>query len=365
MRSAQLASGGAAAISRRPISEPPEPRQAILKAPGDLELRTFTPPAPGPGEVLVQVRCALSCGTDLKTWRRGHPMFSLPTPFGHEFSGVVAALGEGVERFRVGDGLMAAPTAPCGRCFFCLHGQENLCADAVGKMLMGAYADFILLPAHIVARNAFRKPPSLSFEEAALLEPVACVIHAHEMAKPQSGESALIVGAGPFGLLHLLVLRAAGVREIVIAGHGDRRLKWAGELGADQVIDATRGDAAAQIARLNGGFGPDLVIEATGNLQGWHDALARVRRGGRVVFFGGCPAATVLNVETRRMHYDNLTLLAPFHYRPCDVKRAFELLGERRLGFERIVNGRRRLAELIDVFAMLDRGEILKCAVIP
>jgi len=365
VRSAHLIHDNAAALSRRPLREPPAPRQAILKAPGELELRSFTPPAPGPGEILLQVRCALSCGTDLKTWRRGHPMFSLPTPFGHEFSGVVAALGEGVDRFRVGDGLMAAPTAPCGRCFFCTRGQENLCADAVGKMLMGAYADFILLPAHIVARNAFRKPALLSFEEAALLEPMACVIHAHEMARPLPGESALIVGAGPFGLLHLLVLRAAGVREIVVAGHGERRLKWAGELGADRVLDATRADAASEIARINGGFGPDLVIEATGKLDGWHDALARVRRGGRVVFFGGCPANTVLNVDTRRMHYDNLTLLAPFHYRPCDVKRALELLGERRLGLERIVNGRRRLSELSEVFAMLDRGEILKCAVIP
>jgi L-iditol 2-dehydrogenase len=356
---------GNAALSRRPLPAPPEPRQAILKAPGELELRRFTPPAPGPGEVLLQVRCALSCGTDLKTWRRGHPMFSLPSPFGHEFSGVVAALGEGVTRFRVGDGLMAAPTAPCGRCFFCLRAQENLCADAVGRMLMGAYADFLLLPAHIVARNAFRKPAALSFEEAALLEPLACVIHAHEMAKPEPGESVLIVGAGPFGLLHLLVLRAAGVGEIVVAGHGERRLKWAAELGADRVIDAARADAAAEVARLNGGFGPDLVIEATGKLEGWHDAMARVRRGGRVMFFGGCPVNTVLNVDTRRMHYDNLTLLAPFHYRPCDVERAFELLGERRLGIERIVNGHRRLSELTEVFEMLDRGELLKCAVIP
>jgi L-iditol 2-dehydrogenase len=364
MRGAHLMENGAVR-SRRPIQEPPAPRQAILQAPGRLELCSVTLPVPGPGEILLEVRCALSCGTDLKTWRRGHPMFSLPTPFGHEFSGVVAALGEGVERFRVGDGVMAAPTAPCGRCFFCLRGQENLCADAVGRMLMGAYADFILLPAHIVARNTFRKPAMLSFEEAALLEPMACVVHAHEMAKPHRGETALIIGAGPFGLLHLLVLRAAGLREIVIAGHGERRLGWAGELGADRVLDATRSDAAAEIARLNGGFGPDLVIEATGKLDGWHDALARVRRGGRVIFFGGCPANTALNVDTRRMHYDNLTLLAPFHYRTRDVKRALDLLGERRLGVGRIVNGHRRLSELSEVFAMLDRGEMLKCAVIP
>ncbi|MBF6567314.1 MAG: alcohol dehydrogenase catalytic domain-containing protein [Candidatus Binataceae bacterium] len=340
-------------------------RRAVLKAPGVLEIQPFTPPAPGPGEVLLEVRCALSCGTDLKTWRRGHPMFRLPTPFGHEFSGTVAAVGEGIERFQVGDGLMAAPTAPCGRCFFCDRGQENLCADAVGRMLMGAYADFILLPAYIVARNAFRKPAGLPFEEAALLEPLACVVHAHEMAKPEPCESVLIVGAGPFGLLHLLVLKAAGIHEVTVVGRGAQRLAWAGELGADRVIDAARDEAAAEVARLNGGIGPDLVIEATGQLDGWHDALARVRRGGRVVLFGGCPANTVLNVDTRRMHYDNLNLLAPFHYRPRDVKRAFELLASRRLGAGRIVNGRRRLADLGEVFAMLDHGEVLKCAIIP
>ncbi|MGH7906511.1 MAG: zinc-dependent alcohol dehydrogenase [Candidatus Binataceae bacterium] len=340
-------------------------RRVILVAQGNLELRDFQPQSPGPGELLVEIKCALSCGTDLKTWRRGHPMFRLPAPFGHEFAGVVAGVGEGADQFRIGDELMLAPTAPCGTCFHCARGQENLCKDAVGRMLMGAYADFILIPAHIVARNAFLKPAALPFDEAAMLEPLSCVLHAHAMAKPEPFESVLIVGAGAFGLLHMLALKAIGVREIAVAGRGQRRLSWAGELGADRVIDATRSDAAEAVARINHGFGPDLVIEATGQVAGWHDAFMRVRRGGRVVFFGGCPAGTVLNIDTRRMHYDNLTLLAPFHYRPSDVRRARDLLIERRLGVDKIITARRTLSQIGEVFGMLERGEALKCAVIP
>jgi len=340
-------------------------RQAVLVAPGQLELRDFTPPHPRPGELLIQIKCALSCGTDLKTYRRGHPMWHLPAPFGHEFAGVIAEAGDDVGDFHVGDEIMAAPTAPCGECFHCKRGQENLCPQAMEKMVMGAYADFLLLPPHVVACNTFRKPASLPFEEGALLEPLACVVHAQQMARPERFETVLIVGAGPFGLLHMMALRAAGVREIAVAGRGEARLRWAAELGADRVIDVEKAGMADAIASLNGGFGPDLVIECTGQVAGWQDAFAHVRRGGRVVFFGGCPVNTSLSVDTRRMHYDNLTLLAPFHFRPRDVRRAYELLGERKLDAGRIINARRKLNELDEVFALLERSAVLKCAVIP
>ncbi|HKV54433.1 MAG TPA: alcohol dehydrogenase catalytic domain-containing protein [Candidatus Binataceae bacterium] len=346
-------------------ARPATSRQAVLVEPGRLEMREVTPPSPGPGEVLLQVKCALSCGTDLKAYRRGHPMWPLPAPFGHEFAGVVAEVGRGVGNFRPGDGLMAAPTAPCGECFHCRRGQENLCPEAMGKMVMGGYADYLLVGAHVIARNAFRKPADLPFEEAALLEPLACVVHAQEMARAEKFETVLIIGAGPFGLLHMMALRAQGVHEVVIAGRGAQRLEWAGQLGADRVIDVRQSGAEEAISRLNQGHGPDLVIECTGQLAGWQDAFTRVRRGGRVVLFGGCPLNTTFSVDTRRMHYDNLTLLAPFHFRPRDVRKAFELLRERRLGAGRIVNARRRLSQLGEVFAMLERGSVLKCAVIP
>jgi L-iditol 2-dehydrogenase len=361
MTSARQPSAPAAArcSSARPA------RQAILLAPGNLALQDFAPPDPGPGEILLEVRCALSCGTDLKTFRRGHPMWPMPTPFGHEFSGVVAAIGAGVDRFSPGDELMAAPTAPCGNCFYCERGDENLCPLCMEKMVLGAYADYLLLPAHVVARNAFKKPAALPFEEAALLEPLACVVHAQQMARPQSFETVLVIGAGAFGLLHMMALKAASVHAVVVAGRGKARLQWAADLGADQVIDIERDDPVAVIAKLNGGHGPDLVIECTGQVTAWQEAFSRVRRGGRVVFFGGCVPGTALSVDTRRMHYDNLTLLAPFHFRPRDVQQAFELLRDGKSGAGRIVNDRRPLSELREVFAMLERGAVLKCAIVP
>jgi len=340
-------------------------RQAFLVRPRELELRDFEPPHPGPGAVLIEVKCALSCGTDLKAFRRGHPMWPMPTPLGHEFSGVVVEIGDGVQNFRIGDALMAAPTAPCGICFYCQRGQENLCAQAMEKMLLGAYADFLLIPPHIVRQNAFKKPEHLSFEEAALLEPLACVIHAQEIAQPQKFESALVVGAGPFGLLHLLALKERGVHEIAIAGRGHERLRWAAELGPDRVIDVRAGDPDREVANLNRGFGPDLVIECTGQLDGWHQSVKWARRGGRVVLFGGCAPGTTLNVDTRRMHYDNLTLLAPFHFRPREVKQAFQILGAKETRAGAIINARRNLGEIAEVFSLMESGTILKCAVIP
>jgi L-iditol 2-dehydrogenase len=337
----------------------------VLVQPGRLELREIIPPKPGPGEILLKVECALSCGTDLKAFRRGHPIWPMPAPFGHEFAGTVAAVGEGVRSFRAGDPLMAAPTAPCGECFYCKRDQENLCAQAMSKMVLGAYADYLLIGAHVVARNSFYKPPELSFEEAALLEPLSCVMHAQAMAQPKPSETVLIIGAGAFGLLHTIVLKSQGVRRVIVAGHGVERVKWAGELGADQAIDTQRQNAEEIVSSLNGGYGPDLIIECTGQVSGWQDAFARVRRGGRVVLFGGCPINTALSIDTRRMHYDNLTLLAPFHFRPSDVRQAFNLLNAGNLRLGRLINARRSLDELDQVFAMLEHGAALKCAVIP
>jgi L-iditol 2-dehydrogenase len=353
-----------AALPRKP-SNHLHGRQAVLLEPGRLVLRDYDPPHPGPGAVLIKISCALSCGTDLKTFRRGHPVWRLPTAFGHEFAGVVEEVGEGVTAFKRGDAIMAAPTAPCGDCFFCQRGQENLCPQAMDRMVMGAYADYLLVPEHVVARNMFIKPASLTFEEAALLEPLACVVHACDMARPEPFETVLIVGAGAFGLLHLLMLKAQGVRNVAVAGRGADRLRWASELGAGQVIDAARIEAPAAVASLNDGHGPDLVIECTGQLTGWQDAFTRVRRGGRVVFFGGCSSGTALSVDARRMHYDDLTLLAPFHFRPRDVARARDLLAGGALGAGRIINARRGLGELDQVFRLLEQGTVLKCAVIP
>lgn len=175
----------------------------ILEEPGKIALREAPTPEPGPGEIIVRVRAALTCGTDVKAFVRGHPKWPMPTPFGHEFAGEVAAVGSGVRTFRVGDEVMAAPTAPCGACFFCVRQQENLCETIMETMVLGAFADYVRLPARVVRQNVYTKHPDLSFAAAALLEPLACVLHGLVGIEAERAETVVLLGAGAISLLHL------------------------------------------------------------------------------------------------------------------------------------------------------------------
>ena len=179
----------------------------ILLKPGSIELREIENPEPSYGEMLVKIKAALTCGTDLKAFIRGHPLIPMPGVFGHEFSGIVTEVGKGVGRFKEGDAVMAVHTAPCLTCSFCRRRLYNLCEKIMHTKVLGAFAEYIILPSHVVRQNVFHKPENLSFEEAAFLEPLSCVVHSVEKLKIKKGDSALIFGAGPIGLLHLLLLK--------------------------------------------------------------------------------------------------------------------------------------------------------------
>ncbi|HEY5339680.1 MAG TPA: alcohol dehydrogenase catalytic domain-containing protein, partial [Candidatus Aquilonibacter sp.] len=184
-------------------------RVAMLVAPQRIEIRDEPMPVPAPGGIVVRVRAALTDGTDLKAYRRGHPQMPMPSRFGHEFSGDVAAVGTTEARtshgFAVGDPVMCVHSAPCGACYWCLHGQEELCETVMATKILGAYADYIEVPAHIVARNCYAKPKGLSYAQAAFLEPLACVVHSVEFLAPQPGSTVVVLGDGGFGLLHAQV----------------------------------------------------------------------------------------------------------------------------------------------------------------
>ncbi|MDH4233415.1 MAG: alcohol dehydrogenase catalytic domain-containing protein, partial [Nitrospirota bacterium] len=156
---------------------------AILKEPGTIEILDIPVPEPAAGELLVKVKSALTCGTDLKAYLRGHSLIPMPGPFGHEFSGVVAARGKGVRKFNVGDEVMAVHSAPCRSCQFCAKGLFNLCENLMSSKVLGAFSEYILIPKHVVSQNVFKKPDSLGFQEAAFLEPLSCVVHSVEPLK--------------------------------------------------------------------------------------------------------------------------------------------------------------------------------------
>src|SRR5690606_626680 len=188
----RLASQGVSATDPRGSAM----RAAVLLRPGELEQREAPVPQPGAGELVVRVEAALTCGTDVKTFQRGHPKFPLPSPLGHEFSGVVVAAGAGVRAWREGDAIALVPTAPCGVCRLCRRGRESVCPDAVGRMLLGAFAEYVRVPAHIVAANVFARPAGMAPEVAAALEPLACVVHGADRVALDRAESVVLVGDG-------------------------------------------------------------------------------------------------------------------------------------------------------------------------
>lgn len=313
--------------------------------------------------MLVRIRAALTCGTDLKTYRRGHPKLAYG-PFGHEGAGDVVATGKDVDRFGAGDAVMWVQTAPCGACERCARGLDNLCEHLFDEIALGAYGDMLLLPAKVVRQNVYRKPDDLSYIEAAFLEPFSCVVHGWNVlrradARHPLPKDVVIVGAGTIGLLHLIYAVRAGVDATVVARGGQRR-ELAVRLGAKRTVDAEEATAVAALASS-----ADAVIECAGTPQTWTLAPTLARPGGRVLLFSGLPSGAMAQFDASEIHYGEIALLGAFHFTPKDVREAFELLSRGGIDVKPLVSGVERLDALADVFERLDRRDGYKYALVP
>ena len=298
----------------------------FLAAPGDLRLEEVPIPTAGAGEVVLRVGAALTCGTDLKTWQRGHPRLPVPGPFGHEYAGRVHAVGAGVAGFAVGDRVAGTPTGPCGGCEPCRRGPGDLCGHLFDEPAVGAFGEYLRIPGRIVRANLVKVPAGVRDDEAACLDPLASVLHAQRLAGPLAGRHVVVIGAGATGLLHVPVALAAGAARVVVAGRGSSRLALAQELGATHAVDVDAPAPVDAIRAANGGERPDVVIEAVGKAAAWRLAADAVRPGGTVILFGGCPAGSEVAFDTERLHYGEVRLQGAFHYTPADVREAMRLL---------------------------------------
>lgn len=341
-------------------------KAVVFYRPGDIRFEEVDTPTPGPGEVLVRIGSALTCGTDLKTYRRGHPVMIKKTPalFGHEWAGTVEGVGEGVRHIRVEDRVVAANSAPCHRCFPCQIGRVNLCEDL--ELLNGAYAEYIRVPARIVEQNLLTIPDHLTFAQAALVEPLACALYGIERSGVQLGQTLCIFGAGPMGLLLTQLAKGQGGRVLVV-GKGEFRLRKAAEAGADEILDAARTEnVVAEVRRLSPeGRGADVTIEATGRPEVWEQAVEVTRKAGTVVLFGGCEPGTTFQVDTRRMHYEELTLVGVFHHTPRHIREALALLAQGMVDTNLLLTHRMALGALPEAFDLLARGEAIKVVLKP
>ena len=329
-------------------------RAAILYGKEDVRIEEIPAPTLQPGEVRMAVRAALTCGTDLKVFRRGYhaKMIVPPAVFGHEMAGEIVEVHPATPGWNIGDRVVVANSAPCGVCFYCKNEQENLCDDLL--FLNGAYAESIVVPQRLVEKNLLRLQPGTSFTQAALTEPFACVVHGVEDLKLTGRERVLVIGSGPIGLMFLALCRHLGC-PVSLAGRGQARLDLARRLGAADVLEVdTTPDL---IARARGaGLHFDVVVEAVGKPESWEASVELVRKGGKVNFFGGCPFGSIVHLDTGRLHYSSIQLMASFHHTPRAIRRALELLEAGVISADDFVDGACQLEDLPEVLAQMSQG---------
>lgn len=342
-------------------------RAAVLHGREDVRIESVPVPEAGPGELIVRVGAALTCGTDLKVFRRGYHarMIVPPALFGHELAGTVVQAGPGVADFSPGDRVVALNSAPCGACYFCERGQENLCDDLLFNN--GAYAEFIRVPARIVAKNTLHVPDHVPLEHAALTEPLACAVHGFEDSHPRPGDTVAIIGGGPLGLMMLHVAALAGCQTIAVVKH-DGQVEAARRLGAAHVVQASSIRKAIKETRglTSKCRGVDIAIEAVGVPDAWEEAVEMVRKGGTVNFFGGCAVGTHVTLDTNRIHYSDITLRATFHHTPAICRKSLELIASGRFQAGAFITGHAHLYELNRVFEkLMKRSREIKTAILP
>ncbi len=336
-------------------------------APLDIRYEEVKITPPKAGEVVVKIKAALTCGTDVKTFRRGHPVLikKVPSGFGHEFSGIVDQLGEGVTEFKVGDRVVAANSAPCGKCFFCKKEEYNLCENL--DLLNGAYAEYITVPARIVSKNMIKLPDELSFERAAFCEPLANVVHGAARTDIKSGQSVGIIGIGPIGLMFARVAKLKGAR-VIVAGRNPVKLKLAEDFAhADEIVDLTKYPNPEKIFRdfSDENKGLDVAIECVGLPEIWERIFACVRPGGTVHFFGGCKSGSTVTLDTTKMHYGDIKLMSVFHHTPKYFREALDLIASGNIEVEKLITGRLGLQDVGYAMQQHIDGKAIKYLITP
>ena len=307
--------------------------------PQNIKFEEVSVKPPQEGEVVVKVISALTCGTDVKTFRRGHPVLikKIPSGFGHEFAGIIEEIGKNVEGFNVGDRVVAANSAPCGECFYCKKEEYNLCENL--DLLNGAYAQYITVPAQIVKKNMLILPPDLSFDKAAFCEPLANVVHGAYRTGIKEGQSVGIIGIGPIGLMFARVAKLMGAR-VIVAGRNPIKLKAAEDFAhADEIVDLKKYSSVQKIFKdfSDEGKGLDVGIECVGLPEIWEQIFTCVRPGGTVHFFGGCKSGSTVTFDTTKMHYGDIKMMSVFHHTPQYFRKALEYIASGDIEVEKLI----------------------------
>lgn len=343
-------------------------KAAVFKDIEQVKLEDIPVPDIGDDGVLVKITVALTCGTDAKTYKRGPgkktPYMQAIHVFGHEYAGVVEQVGKNVTKFKPGDRVVSANSAPCGACFHCQRSEFSLCDDLT--WLWGTFAEYIAVPGRIVQKNMYTIPDGVPDRIAALTEPLACVLHGIERTGIRIGDTVVINGAGPIGLMYVVLAKLKGAR-VISTDLSPERLTIARELGADDTIHVTAGMDVVEAVRAmtNGQRGVDIAIEAVGSPAIWENTVRMARKGGIVNLFGGCASGTSFSVDTALVHYNEVEIKGVFHHTPRYIKGAFDLLVNGTFPGEAFITRELPLARVNDALAAIVRQDGIKIAIVP
>lgn len=335
---------------------------AVYRGPGLMEIEEVkTPEIEDPEDILIRIKCSLICGTDIKTFRRGHHAFIPPVILGHEFAGEVVATGEKVKVCTAGDLVTLPPFLNCGDCYICQRGLFELCPNRT-LLSNGSFAEYIKVSQPYAAAGMVKLPPDANLEEAALSEPLACVINAVEDCDICLGDNVLVVGAGPMGLLNVLVSQLKGAGRVIVSEPVAHRREIAEKLGA-LAVDPTKQDLNEVVREVTEGRGVDALIIAVANTVVAESVLSLARPGGRVMLFGGFPGSSTLTLDPNLIHYKQVALLGSSGFTTRQFKQAAEIIMQKKINIGQMITHRFPLSEIKKAFALAMECEGLKICI--
>jgi L-iditol 2-dehydrogenase len=342
-------------------------KAAVLQAPNALALATIATPDAGPGELVLKMRAATVCGTDLRilTGKKTKGV-RFPSVIGHEFAGEIVQTGWGVTDFRVGERVCVDPVVPCRACAYCKRGMENVCQhrQAIGYEFDGAFAEYVRIPAvALQAGNVFRMPEGMNYEDAALAEPLACCLNGQANAQIRLGDTVLVLGAGPIGLMHAALAKRAGARQVIVSEPNAQRRQAALERGVDVVVDPSSESMVQAVQRRTDGLGADVALLAIGVPALTNEALAAVRKGGAVNLFAGFSAGAQAEVDVNLIHYNELVVTGASALTRLDYETALNLLAARQIDGGSLITHRYPVQDALAAFDQAGSGRALKVAI--
>jgi L-iditol 2-dehydrogenase len=345
-------------------------KAARFYAPGDIRLEDIPDPVAGPGDVVIRVRNCSTCGTDVKISRHGHQNIHPPRTMGHEIAGEIVEVGDGVEVWKVGDRVQVIAAIPCGTCPDCRAGRMTICPNqtSMGYDYDGAFATLCRVPAKVLAVNGLNRiPESVSFAEASVAEPLACVINGQQLARVGDGDDVVILGAGPIGCLHVRVARAAGAKRVFLIDLNEDRLAEAQRLvQPDAVITPSSVNPIERVLELTDGRGVDVAITATAAGAAQEQALQMLARQGRLSLFGGLPKdKPTITLDSNLVHYRELTLVGANGSSPAHNAIALDYIASGRVPVNDLISHRLPLDDVLEAIEIVARGEAIKVTIEP